>query len=266
MADGDIPAWHAGLDDDGKAWATASGLINLNAEEAARASVKSYRELQKLHGGLAAGDVVKLPKEGADEATVKSFYQKVGVPADPTGYGFDGLVFSDGTSPEAAFQDAARAAAHKANLTPAQLKSFVSSLMPYMEQVEKDDQVASQAALADAAKALEAEWGPRAANNKFISTSAMKTLGVTDETIAEVQKSPLGYAATMKLFLRLGEMLGEAKFVPAGGNVPGAMSKEQARSQLETLGKDEAWVKRFLAGGAAEMDQRRNLIRIIAGA
>lgn len=257
------PAWHAELAD----WPSlqARGWDKLDAPTAAAAIAKSYRELQQLHGGLAAGDVVPLPKAGDAEAA-KAFWARLGAPAAPDGYKFDDIKFSDGTSVDQAFADQLRSAAAATHMPASMFDSFVRQMLPHMEQAEANERVSQQAAAQASRQALEAEWGPNILRNKFIASRAMEALGLPAEAVAALEGLPgVGYQGVMNMMLKLGEQMGEARFVSSGTASATALTRDQARAQLAALGRDENWVKRWASGGVAEAKQKSDLTAIIAG-
>ena len=259
------PPWHSTLDAEGVAHAAAKGWDKLDAGQAAIAAAKAARSLESLHGGIASGEYARLPRVDApDEA--KAFWQKLGTPEKAEGYKFDGLAFKDGTSLDPAFQDAARAAALAAGVPANMLTAFIAGMMPHMEQEEAAEKVAAQNAATASKAELEAEWGPQLASNKFVAARAMDALKVPAEAIAALEAMPgSNYKWVMNHFLELGKAMGEARFVPGGGN-NGPLTAAGARAQLATLMADQDWVRRLMTGGSAskEFQQRRELATTIA--
>lgn len=268
MAEGDTPtSWWAGLDADHQALVTARGLEKLTPDVAAQTVVKSYRELQKLHGGIASGEYIKPPGPNDDDAARKAFYQKLGAPADATGYKFDDLKFSDGSSLEQSFQDQVREAAAAANMPAHMLNAFVAKMIPHMEASEQNENLAQQAAIQTARQTLDTEWGANTMNNKFIASRAMDALRLTPEAVSAMEGLPgVGYVGLMKMFKQLGDAMGEGRFVPSGGGGgAGSLTPEGAREKLAALGNDKGWVKRWQDGGAEEIAYKTNLVRIALG-
>ncbi len=276
MAEGDAQTWYAGLDAEHQSMLQSRGLHTMDPAQAAVELAKAYRGSERLRGGLAAGDVVALPRGpdhpqgAATPEELKAFWQRVGAPADASGYKFDDLKFSDGTSPDQSFQDQVRAAAAASNMPAHMLNSFMKQMLPHMEAEEANSNVAAQAAATASRQALDAEWGVNAMRNKFVAGRAADMLQAAsgvDVTAAmdELQKSPgVGYAGVMKMLKAIGEMAGEGRFVPSGGQ-QGAMTKEQAQERLSSLGKDQGWLRRWAAGGSDEAKLKTDLIRIING-
>jgi hypothetical protein len=73
---------------------------------------KSHRELQKFHG-VPASQLVKLPKDAADEAGWKAVYSRLGMPAEAKDYDLSGVKRADGTDVDQALADTLRAALHR---------------------------------------------------------------------------------------------------------------------------------------------------------
>ena len=264
MADGDTP-WWGGFDDESKTWVQSSGWDKLEAPAAAEKAVKSYRELQKLHGGLAAGDVIKLPRPD-DADGLKAFWQKVGAPASADDYTIKNTL-TDGTGIDDWLQRGLKEAAATSMMPKGMLAAFVEHLIPHIEKAAAEDALSDQVDAAENTRALEQSWGSQTARNKFIAAKAMTDLQVPTEAVQALEKAfggdKNGYLATMNHFLKLGEAMGEARWVPSGGN-SGELTADQAKDQLARLSNDDAWVKRWRNGGVEEAAQKLKLIKIIA--
>lgn len=256
-------AWFDGFDEDGKAFVTSKGWNALEGDAAATAIATSYRELQKMHGGLAAGSAVILPKPDADAETQGAFWEKVGAPKEKAAYKFDGIALSTGESLEDGFVDAVREAALKARIPAQLLPEFVRQFVPYIEQEEKNGVLDAQNAVTASKAALEAEWGPNLAKNKFMAAQAMDTFGIKGETVTALENS-MGYQWVMNHFKQLGEAMGEARFVPGGGH-SGVMTPEEARTELARLQNDDGFRQRWAAGGVAEIAMKTRLIKAMQG-
>lgn len=261
------PAWHAELAD----WPTLlnNGWDKLDAPVAAATIAKSYRELQKLHGGLAAGDVVRLPRDG-DQAEQAAFWERMGTPKEASAYKLDELRKGDGTPLDQAYLDAARTAAANAHMPASMLDSFLKAMIPHLDSVQANENAAKAVAAQESRKALETEWGVDLMKNKFIATRAMDALGVPPEALAAMESLPgVGYKGIMQMMLKLGEQMGEARFVH-GNTQPNTMDPTQAQTRLAALQGDPNWVKRFLSDNEqvrqAAMLEKQNLIKIITGA
>lgn len=257
------PSWHSEFGD----WPTltANGWDKLDAPVAAATIAKSYRELQKLHGDLSAGNVVRLPAAD-DQAAQAAFWERVGAPKDATGYKLDEIKFADGSAFDLGFQDAVRQAAAEAHMPANMLDAFLRRMVPHMESDDAAELAAKTAAVQESRRLLETEWGAEMMKNKFIASRAMDALHLPAETVSALESLPgVGYAGVMKMFKQLGDMMGEARFV-SGSTATGTMNREQAEGRLRSLMTDENWVKRWAAGGVNEMREKADLIKIMAGA
>jgi hypothetical protein len=95
-------------------------------------ATKAARELQK-HFGVPADQLLKLPKDSADDAGWKAVYSRLGVPSEPKEYDFSGVKFKDGTELEAAFSDTMRAALHSARVPKDKASTVVKAVVDYLD-------------------------------------------------------------------------------------------------------------------------------------
>ena len=229
---------------------------------AAVAAYKAFREAE-ARLGVPASEVLRMPKAD-DPISQKAFWEKLGTPVSPDGYKLSKLAFSDGTSPEPAFQDAVHAAAMETRIPASMLEAFMTKMLPHMEQEGRNEQTPPRPPRSLTRKALEAEWGADLAKNKFAAGRAMDTLGVPGDVV-EAMQGALGYQGVMNHFLKLANMMGEGRFVEGGGHTA-TPTKEGATAQLKALMSDPAWAARWASGGAAEIKQKSDLIAQIVGA
>jgi hypothetical protein len=270
-ATGADPGWWSALDAEHQTLVQSKGWDKLDGQAAAAAIAKAYRGSEQMRGGLAAGNVVELPLPGADGTVdpvkAKAFWEKVGTPKDATGYTFEGLAHKDGSALDARYLDAARAAAAAANMPAHMARSFVEQMMGYQDDVALASAAKNSADIEANRRQLAHEWGADAARNKFIAGRAMDVLKdyLPLEAVSALESLPgVGYVGINKLFAHLGELMGEARFV--SGASSGTMDKSQAQARLDTLMADTAWGARLSSGGAKELEEKSNLIRIIIGA
>jgi len=115
MADETSPTWFAGFDDTDRAHVVAKGYDKLDPGAAAAELYKAYRSAEKTIG-VPADRIVKWPSDDNDVEGWKAVRAKLGVPAAPTDYKFDGVVHKDGKPADPAFLERARALAAELNL------------------------------------------------------------------------------------------------------------------------------------------------------
>ena len=89
-------------------------------------------------------------------------------------------------------------------------------------------------------QALAREWGGGFERMMNAATTAAKSLEFSGEMVDALEQS-LGYANTMKFFAKLGQRLGEVKFVGGdtkGGRFSDTLTPEEAKTQWETMKVD----------------------------
>jgi hypothetical protein len=238
------PNWIDGIGDaDLKGWAQNKGF-----KEPADA-LNSYRNLEKLMGADKAGRTVMLPAKWDDPKEVGAFYEKLGVPKDPTGY-----KLPDGADPEMAKW--APSVFHKAGLTPRQAEALTAEWNQMVGGRTEAMKAAYEAKIAEDGAALKSEWGA-AYNDKLArAQSAAKALGVKPEVIDKLENT-LGHGDLMRFFATIGEKMGEDQSVDGKGqgSFSGAKTPEQARAEITTLRADPEFTRRYVAGDA-EAKQR----------
>ncbi len=231
--------------------------------EAAAEAMKSYHEAEK-YIGIPKDQIVRLPKDANDAEGWKAFNAKIGVPEKPEGYDFTGLKFSDGTELDDDFVNSFRAAFHEEGVPAGLAKGVMEHVVKYMESAETDETAAKQAAIAQGRDELARSWGANAEANKFIAQQAVLKLGLTPDFVQKIENEA-GYAQTMQTLLKLGQMMGEDKFVANHeGPAKGVLTREQAEARLGELKRDSTWVGKVNAGDHKANDEFNALTRIIA--
>jgi len=231
--------------------------------EAAYEALKSYREAEKFVG-IPKDQIVRLPKDATDAEGWKAFNKRIGVPEEPKGYDFSGVKFADGTALDDGFVDTMRNAFHGSGIPADKAPAIAQTFVKFLEGAEADDTAAATAKLAVERDALAKNWGANAETNKFIVKQAVAKLGLNEEIVNTIE-SAAGYKATMEAFLKIGQMMGEDKFVqsPTPGR-PGIMSADQAAARLAELKADSFWVAKLNKGDVKANEEFDNLTRLIA--
>lgn len=257
--------WHTGLDEALVGHVQTKGWDKLTPAEAAREAAKAHREAQSFIGAPAES-LVRLPKDAADQAGWTTFRAKLGIPADPSAYKFDGVNGADGKPIAEDFAGFARNLAHKLDLTPERAVSLANEIV-------KRDADAASSALATKTAALEGEraalkqnWGPNFEANQFIAKQGAARLGVAPEEVAALE-SVVGYNRVMEMFRKIGVSSGEAAFIGGDGPNPNVMTREQAVNKKAELMADADWTKRYTEGGvnSKEFREMQGLLTIITG-
>lgn len=231
--------------------------------EAAREALKSYREAEK-HIGIPSDQIVRVPKDATDEAGWKALHTRLGVPVDAKGYDFKDVKFSDGSALDAAFVEAMSPALLSAGVSKDRAPEVVKAVVKFMDNAETNGNAESTAKLAQERDLVAKNWGANMEANKFIVKQAVMKLGLTEDVVGALENTA-GYSATMNALLKLGQMIGEDKFVntPPGG-VPGVMTRDQALAKMAENRADMGWVTKLNNGDAVVNREFDALTRIMA--
>jgi len=244
------PAWLPGVDE-----VTAGYVANKGWTEP-RQVLDSYVNLEKLLGADRAGNTVILPKDGASAEEMASFYNKLGRPADPSGYKIE--------VPEGAPKEFATAAAqklHELGISKAAGEKLAEWWNGQAKGSQEQHQQAQLQAFQQDDQALKQEWGAAFTQNLTAAQAAVRGLGVTPEQIDQMQKS-MGHKATMEFFQKIGSKMGEADFVSGNRSEPfgAALTPSQANAKIASLKGDKEFVARYLKKDSAAVAELTRLI------
>ena len=76
----------------------------------------------------------------------------------------------------------------------------------------------------------------------------------------------LGTRRAVSLFARIGQGLGEDRFIEGEGQGGFGLTPQQAESRIASLRRDQAWQARWMAGGSEERAEWTRLTRIAGAA
>lgn len=256
-------AWTQGLDAELLGHVQTKGWFDKPADAVIRDIVKSQREAEKFIGAP-ADRVLRLPAENDPDGT-KAFWQRLGKPDDPSKYDFSGVKFADGSELEDTFVDHIRKTADELNLPAETAKRVAESFVKFLDQADGSSATEIAARVQAETEALNASWGANKEQNLFVAKRAATAAGVSDEEFKALQSTP-GGAKMLEMFRFFGAKMGEDKFIDGQGRgANGAATKEQAVAEKAELMRDEAWVKRYLAGGVEENRKMLGLNALIVG-
>ena len=224
--------WTSGLPEDLKGVAAAKGW-----RDPAQA-VQSYQGLEKLLGSDRAGRTVVMPKDDAPDAEKAAFFQSLGRPDAPDGYG---LAARDGADP--AFSAEAAKAMFEAGLSKAQAAKLA-------DWFDGQGGGAQEAANADFARRSEAEvnelraaWGKDADARVETARRYARQAGFDEAELDKIERA-IGSRAMLERFDAAGRALMEDTQPGGGrGGQDGNLTPEGARAQLRAMMADEASVK-----------------------
>ena len=166
------------------AQSAASWLDKLSAEDRTYAESKgwksdtppdallsSYKNLEKVWGADKAGRALMLPKDANDTAALDAIYDKLGRPADPSGYE---ISLPEGVEPD--FADKAKGWFHKAGLSTGQAKAVTEAY----QAAELEQAQALEQRDATEKAALEKEWGAEYTNKVETAKRGIAAAGAAD--------------------------------------------------------------------------------------
>lgn len=258
--------WHQGIDAEFLGHWQNKGWKTDDPKDIAINATKQARELEK-HFGVPADQIVKMPKQGAPEADIKAFRQRLGMPADPKEYDFSTIKDAAGQPIAQALSDTLRNSAHQAGLNKEAAATIAAAV-----QKSLDDAKAAEKAIADAkvdterAK-LKTDWGPNYDYNHLKAMEGARRLGISPEAV-ELMEKQVGYAAVMNAMRKIGVGTSEDNFIERGAGSGGnPTTREGAVARLAELKADNALGSRLTNGTAtaAERDEYFSLNALAAG-
>lgn len=254
--------WTASLDQETRGYLANRGWDKVTPAEAAVSASKAHREAEKFLG-VSADKLLRLA-DPTNEAEYRAMWGRLGAPGDATKYDFSGVKI--GEKPLDPALSSALAAAFDAAHVPLTAAQQVATAFAKFQGDQSQAQLAERQAALDTNKAtLAKEWGANADANLFVAKSAAQKLGVDPDTVAALENQ-IGYPKVMEMFRKIGEQMGEARFV-TNQLLPGSQvfTRDQAVSRLNELKADREWSKAYMDGDAAKGREMRGLLRIITG-
>lgn len=264
--DGGSKPWFDGITGDALGYITNRGLDKKSANEALLTTIEAHRNAEsKL--GAPADQLVRLPKDINDTAARDAILAKLGraAPAKPEDYA---PVLKDIKGIDDDFRAWAAPAAHKLGLSGEQAAGFIAELAAKTAAFEEEQQKQIAANNTVQENELKKNWGARFEVNKFVAQKAFESLGFTTEMVAAMQ-SQVGFKQVMETFLKLGEKIGEDKFVNVPNGASGAgqrYTQEGAQARLKDLRNDEGWGKKLISGDLATLQEFNDLSKLAVGA
>lgn len=224
--------WYGGAHEDHNAFFQNKNFENLDA------FAKSYKNLEGMRG-IPENELLRIPKS-EDADGMNEFYNRMGRPEAPEGYGFEGVEGADWF----------RQVAHESGLNESQamkvIAGYNTQLQTVGETADADYQIQTDKAMAE----LKSEWGAEHAANSEFAQNAARKFGVTDEELSGMEKS-MGTKALMNMMARIGRGTSEGSMAEGGegdptsgdiGNTP-----KVAQEKLTELLADPDWKKRYFS-------------------
>ncbi len=199
--------------------------------------VKSYAHLEKLMGAEKAGRTVEIPDfEKGDEASIKAFNTRMGVPEDPSKYD---LKLPAGGVADTEFSNAMAGVMHKAGVPARQATMLAAAYQEFEASRNAANTIAEQQRYEQEDKGLKTEWGAAYDNKMSLASAAAKSLGVKPEALDALQKVA-GYGQVMKMFADIASKVGEDNFVTGERTeTNGKMTPAEASVAMKALMADK---------------------------
>lgn len=261
-------AWHAGkVDAETNGYMQNRGWDGKTAEEVALAAMTAHREAEKFLG-VPANQLVRLPKDAADEAGWKAVHQRLGAPTDAKDYDFSGAKNAKGEPLDAKTMEMLRGFAGATGMSKDNASRLASEIVKHNDATVAEKEAQRQVVIAQQKADLQKNWGPNAAANMLVAKNAAEALGVPKAAIDALEAMEgVGYPLVMEMFRNIGARIGEAKFVNGEGEKKDTvMSVDAAKSKKAELMRDTEWTKRYMAGDSAAVREMTGLNTIIANA
>jgi hypothetical protein len=259
-AGGGAAPWFSTLPDDVKGYVVNRGLDKVTPVEAFQNAYTAHRNAEKAIGAPSDRVIVK-PADAADTAGWEAFYTKLGRPAKAEEYTF---TVNDNDKALAEFL---KPELHRLGVPKTAAEDLWGKLTAYDAKAKQDELTAEASKVANEDTALRKNWGANYPVNKVIAQRAAAALGIPEDQF-NATASKAGFSQAWEMFLKIGQKIGEDKFV-SGSSLPvgNAFTREQAISRIQELKADRAWVKRYSdAGrGSKEWNEMDSLLKIVAG-
>lgn len=257
-------AWYANRNDaEFTGYLQNRGLDKKDAGEAAFEAYKAHREAEKLLGAP-RDELVRFPKDPVSPEWNK-IYERLGRPANDTGYDFKAVKFPDGTPLDDNFSAFLQKAAFRANMSKERAEDFAKEYVTYQSKIKEAEAATAAVKLQTEQSELDKNWGPNIEAYKFIARQGAMKLGITPEAVEAMEKQ-VGYKAVMEGFLKAGVAFGEDRYVAnRAPGTQGIMTKEQAKATLAERRADTDWAKRFMQGDTKAVQEFNALTEMMAG-
>lgn len=229
----------------GEADETRVGYVQNKGWKEPSQVLDSYIALEKTFGADKAGRTVILPGEKAEAAEINAFYDRLGRPAEASGYKVE---VPQGADP--AFAEAAKVKFHELGLTAKQAEGLTAWNNEQVKSYQAGQTNQSAESFSRDSAALKTEWGAAHDQNVVTARAAKQAMGWDDARVDKIS-SAIGHKATMELLHHIGAKTGESEFVGStSANYGSALTPGQAKAEIQTLRQDKAFMAKVFSKDA----------------
>jgi hypothetical protein len=216
-----------------------------------------YANLEKFLGADKAGRGLILPGENATPEERAEFNRKIGVPDKPDAYT---VTIPDGF-PDPTLAQVGPALLHKHQIPKASGDALLAELVEITTKQHAAEAAIEQQKFEADEAGLKDEWGGKFDANMEIAKRGMAKLGFSQDIIDAIELKA-GFGPVIRAMHQAGVMLGEGRFVEAGG---GQITEtlEQLEAKRHALVNDRSWAQRFHANEPTARNEHAELERKI---
>lgn len=239
---------------DGVDEATIGYVANKGWDDPKKA-VQSYQNLEKLLGADKAGNAIVLPKPDADAKEWDAIWNRLGRPAEHTGYN---VPVPEGGNKE--FQEEMLKEAHAAGMPKAMAERLFNKFNEKQVAAIKEAEVAKQQQFVADDQAIKSEWGMAYNQNLANAQAAARALGLDAQTIDKISDA-IGHKGIMNLLQKIGSKTMESDFVSGDGSTSfgSAMTPAQAKAEIKSRMEDKNFASRYMNKDSAAVAEMRRL-------
>lgn len=249
--------WYSGFDQETVGWLENRGVTKQAPDEALKTLTSGFRNAEK-YIGVPHEKLARIPDfEKAEKADLDLFYNKLGRPADPSGYNLEIPKDQPGD-----FAEWAKGTFHELGISDRQGSALSKKWNEYVGQMTQGQQEQFNSQMADQDRLIRSEWGHAYEKNASIAENAAATLGFDEATVGKL-KQALGHDGLLKMMYNIGAKTGEAEYVSGdSAKTFGSLTPAQASSRIQQLRQDKEWASKYLNGNTEAKAEMERLMRM----
>lgn len=230
-------------------WWRGDSYSGLDADTMKFLDGKNYPDIQTALTSLRSADqmardrnVIRKP----DPTNVQKWdgFAELGWSPDLAAYKPNPPASADGEVHDEQAWSAFLPAAHEARLLPWQAEAVYTAMHKHDNAIISDFQAAARQANADLERSLRGKFGDQYDAKVDLGKRAFSFLAPSEAVAAEIDKV-FGSAGMVDLFVKIGEAMGEDRFVTGHGGDSGPESVDALQKKINTLWGDKDWKAAF---------------------